>query len=127
MADDALNPETPPLDAKQPTVEATVESTAHGGAESSCNHYNLETSGLASDVDRNKSLEEAEDLMERGSMAAKENDYTEATECYSRALEIRLGFGAPPFFVCGFAFIILFLSVRARKFEGEVTEIRSDS
>ncbi|KAH7852531.1 hypothetical protein Vadar_026022 [Vaccinium darrowii] len=89
MADDALNPETLPLKAEQATVEATVESTAHGGAESSCNHYNLETSGLASDVDGDKSLEEAEDLMERGSKAAKENDYTEATECYSRALEIR--------------------------------------
>lgn len=92
MADDALNPETPPLKAEQATVEATVESTAHGGAESSCNHYNLETSGLASDVDGDKSLEEAEDLMEMGSKAAKENDYTEATDATADALEIMLGF-----------------------------------
>lgn len=92
MADDALNPETPPLNADQASFEATIESTVQGGTESSCNHSNVETSGLASDGDLEKSLGYAEELMERGSKAAEANDYAEATECYSRALEIRLGF-----------------------------------
>lgn len=39
-----------------------------------------------------KSLEYANVLTEKGDKASKDNDYTEATECYSRALEIRLGF-----------------------------------
>ncbi|XP_058228546.1 NASP-related protein sim3-like [Rhododendron vialii] len=90
MADDALNPETPPLNADQASFEATVGSTVQGGTESSCNHSNVETSGLASDGDREKSLGYAEELMERGSKAAEANDYAEATECYSRALEIRV-------------------------------------
>ncbi|KAF7134564.1 hypothetical protein RHSIM_Rhsim08G0109400 [Rhododendron simsii] len=90
MADDALNPETPPLNADQTSFDATIGSTVQEGTESSCNHSNVETSGLASDGDREKSLGYAEELMERGSKAAEANDYAEAIECYSRALEIRV-------------------------------------
>lgn len=38
------------------------------------------------------SLEYADLLTKQGDKASKDKDYTEATECYSRALEIRLGF-----------------------------------
>lgn len=65
-----------------------IESSAQGGAESSCN----DTSASPSDADRVKSLEYADELMETGSKAVKEGDFAEATDCFSRALEIRLGF-----------------------------------
>ncbi|KAK9285157.1 hypothetical protein L1049_024343 [Liquidambar formosana] len=73
----------------QTSNEATVESHTQGGTESTCNN-NAETSALTSDGDREKSLEFADELMERGSKAVKEGDFTEATECFSRALEIRV-------------------------------------
>ncbi|CAL5441975.1 unnamed protein product [Camellia sinensis] len=79
--------------AEQASVEATIESNAEGGTESSCdniNLINLQTSTLTtSDGDREKSLEYADELMERGSKASKDHDYSEATDCYSRSLEIR--------------------------------------
>ncbi|KAI3500535.1 hypothetical protein L1887_36357 [Cichorium endivia] len=72
------------------SVDATIDSTGQGGTASSCNNNNVvETSGLTSDGEREKSLEYAEELMERGSKANKEEDYAEATDCFSRALEIR--------------------------------------
>ncbi|KAL7224028.1 hypothetical protein ACSBR1_025478 [Camellia fascicularis] len=90
MADEAPNSETPPQNAEQASVEATIESNAEGGTESSCDKINLQTSTLTtSDGDREKSLEYADELMERGSKASKDRDYSEATDCYSRALEIR--------------------------------------
>ncbi|CAL5364776.1 unnamed protein product [Camellia sinensis] len=68
-------------------------SSCRGGTESSCdniNLINLQTSTLTtSDGDREKSLEYADELMERGSKASKDHDYSEATDCYSRSLEIR--------------------------------------
>ncbi|CAL5371132.1 unnamed protein product [Camellia sinensis] len=86
MADEAPNSETPPQNAEQ----ATIESNAEGGTESSCDNINLQTSTLTtSDGDREKSLEYADELMERGSKASKDHDYSEATDCYSRSLEIR--------------------------------------
>lgn len=39
-----------------------------------------------------KTLADADELMEKGSKATKEGDYTEAVDCFSRAVEIRLGF-----------------------------------
>ncbi|MCD7448860.1 hypothetical protein HAX54_046954 [Datura stramonium] len=48
---------------------------------------------VTSDGDREKSLEYADELMVKGSKATKDGDYGEAVECYSRALEIRLGVG----------------------------------
>ena len=75
----------------QSSNEATIESNAQGDTESSCNN-NADTSARPSDADREKSLEYAEELMEKGSKAVKEGDFSEATDCFSRALEIRLGF-----------------------------------
>ncbi|GMP28202.1 hypothetical protein CsSME_00003845 [Camellia sinensis var. sinensis] len=92
MADEAPTSETPPQIAEQTpaSVEATIESNSQGGTHSSCNN-NDKTCAPTSDGDREKSLEYADELMERGSKAAKDRDYPEAAECYSRALEIRVG------------------------------------
>ncbi|KAI3785009.1 hypothetical protein L1987_44117 [Smallanthus sonchifolius] len=92
MADEAptsQNP-APSVDQAPASVDATIDSTGLGGTSSSCNNNNVvETSGLTSDGEMEKSLEYAEELMERGSKANKEEDYVEATDCFSRALEIR--------------------------------------
>lgn len=75
------------------SVEATIESGADFTAvESTCNTANVEKSVANSDGEGVKSLEIADQLMARGSAAAKESDYVEATDCFSRALEIRWGF-----------------------------------
>ncbi|KAL4581838.1 hypothetical protein LXL04_006370 [Taraxacum kok-saghyz] len=75
------------------SVNATIDSTGQGGTgttASSCNNNNVaEASGLTFDGDREKSLEYAEELMDKGSKANKEEDFAEATDCFSRALEIR--------------------------------------
>ncbi|CAI9110053.1 OLC1v1010015C1 [Oldenlandia corymbosa var. corymbosa] len=77
------------MEQNQNSVEATIESEVLGGAaESTCN--NAESSAGASGEKNENSLEKAEDLMDRGSKAAKENDYATATDLYSRALEIRV-------------------------------------
>jgi hypothetical protein len=69
----------------QASVEVTT--TSHDvTADSTCNDNNGETS------DPEKSLDFAVELLEKGSTALKENDFSEAVECFSRALEIRLGF-----------------------------------
>ncbi|KAL0380920.1 UNVERIFIED_CONTAM: hypothetical protein Sangu_0156300 [Sesamum angustifolium] len=76
------------------SVEATIESGAVCVAtDSTCNDggsNNAESSVVTSDGEREKSLEYADELMALGSEAAKERDYAEATDCYSRALEIRV-------------------------------------
>lgn len=82
MAEEGSN-----VDRNQNSVDATIESEVQGGTESTCN--NAESSTVSFGVEREKSLEYAEELMELGSKAAKEHDYAEATDCYSRALEIR--------------------------------------
>lgn len=74
----------------QGSIEATVESAVQGGTESTCNNNNnANRSEPASDVDREKTLEFADELTENGSKAFKENDFAEAADCFSRALEIR--------------------------------------
>ncbi|KHG05165.1 Histone-binding N1/N2 [Gossypium arboreum] len=76
----------------QGSIEATVESAVQGGTESTCNNNNnANGSEPASDVDREKTLEFADELTENGSKAFKENDFAEAADCFSRALEIRVG------------------------------------
>ncbi|XP_061374460.1 uncharacterized protein LOC133316697 [Gastrolobium bilobum] len=60
-------------------VDATLDSAARSGAESISN---AETSGLAS-------LDLADELMDKGNKAMKENDFGEAADNFSRALEIR--------------------------------------
>ncbi|KAK6924286.1 hypothetical protein RJ641_010486, partial [Dillenia turbinata] len=77
----------------QPTNEATIESKTEGATDSSCNNNNNpESSGVSSsDVEeKEKTLEFSDELMDKGSKALKDNDYAEASECFSRALEIRV-------------------------------------
>lgn len=68
-------------DKNETPVNATVESAAVSDAA---------TSGPSSDGQ--KSLDMAIELMEKGNKAMKENDFGEAAENYSRALEIRFDF-----------------------------------
>lgn len=89
--EETLNPNA--HDKSQNSDEATLESdsSAPGGTESTItNHSAAETSAPASDADRENSLEYADELMERGHKAIKEDDFGEAAENFSRALEIRL-------------------------------------
>ncbi|MBA0768996.1 hypothetical protein Gotri_017764 [Gossypium trilobum] len=75
----------------QGSVEATIECAVQGGSESTCNNNsNPESCVVAPHVDREKTLEFADDLTERGSQAFKEDDFAEAADCFSRALEIRV-------------------------------------
>ncbi|KAI3452093.1 hypothetical protein Pfo_008758 [Paulownia fortunei] len=96
MAEEAANSSVEGRSADQNlnSVEATMESGVDCGAtESTCNNNNsnhAESSVVTSDGDREKSLEYGDELMARGSKAAEERDYAEATDCYSRALEIRV-------------------------------------
>ncbi|KAJ6678520.1 NUCLEAR AUTOANTIGENIC SPERM PROTEIN NASP -RELATED [Salix viminalis] len=68
----------------QTSVEATATSQG-GAADSTCNENN---NGETSDPE--KSLDLAVELSEKGSAALKENDFSEAVDCFSRALEIRV-------------------------------------
>lgn len=73
--------------------DATLESdcSALGGTESTItNHNAAEGSASASDVDREKSLEFSDELLQQGYKTMKENDFSEAAENFSRALEIRV-------------------------------------
>ena len=72
-------------------TQVSIESVAQGGTELTCNNKNnTESCGRASDVDPEKMLEFADELAEKGSKAFRENDFSEAADCFSRALEIRL-------------------------------------
>lgn len=87
----------PKLDETLNVSEVTTESIAQGGLDSSCNSPNekkpiTEPTAQTSDGSGEKSLELAEELLEKGSKAMKDNDFNEAVDCFSRALEIRLGF-----------------------------------
>ncbi|KAG4987857.1 Nuclear autoantigenic sperm protein [Glycine max] len=61
----------------------SVDAAAHGGEKTVSN---AETSGS----DPQKTLELANELMEKGNKAIKENDFGEAADNFSRALEIRV-------------------------------------
>ncbi|CAN7033519.1 hypothetical protein IGI04_031710 [Brassica rapa subsp. trilocularis] len=82
------------LEPNQASIEATVESAAQGGAESSCNNNNNAAESAVTDVvseeEREKTLEFADELTEKGSVFLKEMDFAEAVDCFSRALEIRV-------------------------------------
>lgn len=87
----------PKVDESLNASEVTIESNAQGGVESSSNCSNdknaaTEATAQTSDGSGEKSLEMAEELLEKGSKAMKDNDFNEAVDCFSRALEIRLGF-----------------------------------
>jgi HAT1-interacting factor 1 len=96
----------------QTSNEATIQSNAQGGTESTCNNINHNSNSAAegsSAGDREKSLEFADELMEKGSKAIKDNDFSEAAECFSRALEIRFRY----FLLLPFAFIFfIFFFIR---------------
>ncbi|XP_073290922.1 uncharacterized protein [Primulina huaijiensis] len=86
----AQGPET---DKNLNSVEATIQSGVDFGcAESTCNNSNNESNGESSVVvcGVGRSLGYAVELMVRGSNAFEERDYAEATDCFSRALEIRV-------------------------------------
>ncbi|KAK8693088.1 hypothetical protein V6N13_070684 [Hibiscus sabdariffa] len=88
MAEQTPNPET--LET-QGSVEATIACAIPGGSESTCNNNsNAESCVVASDVGQEKTLELADELTKRGSDACKEDDFAEAADCFSRALEIRV-------------------------------------
>ncbi|CAL1380442.1 unnamed protein product [Linum trigynum] len=96
MAEQAAAAETAPIEA-QTSIEATIESYALGGAESTCNNNENEAksgggeaSAVTSDGGEEMSLEFAEELTEKGTTALKENEFEDAVECFSRALEIRV-------------------------------------
>ncbi|XP_039042373.1 protein HGV2-like [Hibiscus syriacus] len=73
------------------SVEATINFAVPGGSESTCNNNsNGESCVVASDVGREKTLEFADELTENGSKAFKKDDFAEAADCFSRALEIRV-------------------------------------
>ncbi|KAF5752936.1 NASP-related protein sim3 [Tripterygium wilfordii] len=80
------------------SIEATIESVAVGGTtDSTCNNNNnnnnnVEISAPTSEGDHEKSLESAAELTEKGTKALRENDYGEAADCLSRALEIRVAY-----------------------------------
>ncbi|GAB2220761.1 hypothetical protein Droror1_Dr00008433, partial [Drosera rotundifolia] len=77
----------PPLsssdsDPEQPQTTSEPESS----------HKDARSSGTAVDPDVKSPLELAEELTVKGSVAVKDGDFGEATDCFSRALEIRFVF-----------------------------------
>ncbi|KAK8978233.1 hypothetical protein V6N11_063023 [Hibiscus sabdariffa] len=90
MTEQTPNPESETLEA-QGSVEATIACAIPGGSESTCNNNsNAESCVVASDAGQEKTLELADELTKRGSDACKEDDFAEAADCFSRALEIRV-------------------------------------
>ncbi|RAL40783.1 hypothetical protein DM860_008481 [Cuscuta australis] len=70
------------LDCK-PSNETIVELSGQGGTESTGNN------AAATSAERDDELKISDELMVKGDEAAAGKDYSEATDCYSRALEIR--------------------------------------
>ncbi|XP_010432116.1 PREDICTED: protein HGV2-like [Camelina sativa] len=84
------------LERNQASIEATLESSVQGGGtDSTCNNNNNNNAAdsAATDVcdeDREKTLEFADELTEQASAFLKDQDFGEAVDCFSRALEIRV-------------------------------------
>lgn len=88
------------LEPNQASIEATVESLVQGGTESTCNNNDGNNNNnnaaesavtdVVSEEEREKTLEFADELTEKGSVFLKEMDFAEAVDCFSRALEIRV-------------------------------------
>ncbi|KAJ4964506.1 hypothetical protein NE237_024445 [Protea cynaroides] len=68
--------------------EARIDSIGQGGAESSCSFVGASSTLAGEGTEKN--LQDAAELMDKGSKALKDGDYTEAAECFSRAVEIRV-------------------------------------
>ncbi|KAL9378436.1 hypothetical protein Peur_029771 [Populus x canadensis] len=80
-----MAPESSITAASETQASVEVTTASHDvTADSTCNDNNGETSNPE------KSLDFAVELLEKGSTALKENDFSEAVECFSRALEIRV-------------------------------------
>ncbi|KAE8697337.1 cycloartenol synthase-like [Hibiscus syriacus] len=91
MAEQTPDPRITETLETQGSVEATIDCAVPGGSELTCNNNsNGESCVVASDVGREKTLEFADELTEKGSKAFKEDDFSEAADCFSRALEIRV-------------------------------------
>ncbi|XP_054823841.1 uncharacterized protein LOC129321901 [Prosopis cineraria] len=89
--EETLNPNARDKNLTSEEAALETDSSAHTSTESTItNHNAAETSAPASDVDREKSLEYADELFQLGYKAMKENDFSEAAESFSRALEIRV-------------------------------------
>lgn len=99
MAEEAPAPEVSAMEVEQTGVpnslqtqasnEATITTCALGGTESTCNDDNITAAASAATSDAD-ALELSDELMEKGYKALKDSDYSEATDCFSRALEIRV-------------------------------------
>lgn len=75
------------LDPNKASIEATVESVG------TCNNNsNAEESAVTDEEEREKTIELADELTQKGSVFLKESDFAEAVDCFSRALEIRFWF-----------------------------------
>ncbi|EPS64044.1 hypothetical protein M569_10737, partial [Genlisea aurea] len=73
------------------SVEAAMHSGIDGGNSVSADGKTFPESSVENcSGDREKSLEYADELMAAASKAAEDRDYAEASDCYSRALEIRV-------------------------------------
>ncbi|OVA18607.1 Tetratricopeptide repeat [Macleaya cordata] len=92
VTSESLKKEPETLDEKVEETEAqqqTIMSESEGGgAESSSSKTGVSSPTV--DEDSNKTLERASELMEKGSKAMKDGDFTEAAECFSRAVEIKV-------------------------------------
>ncbi|VFQ92037.1 unnamed protein product [Cuscuta campestris] len=82
MADGSETGSPVKLDCK-PSNETIVELSGQGGTESTGNN------AAATSAERDDELKISDELMVKGDEAAAGKDYSEATDCYSRALEIR--------------------------------------
>lgn len=74
------------LDPNHASIEATVESA---GIESTNNNNAAEESAVTEEEEREKTIELADELTQKGSVFLKDCDFAEAVDCFSRALEIR--------------------------------------
>ncbi|KAJ4870026.1 Tetratricopeptide repeat (TPR)-like superfamily protein [Raphanus sativus] len=75
------------LDPNHASIEATVESA---GIESTNNNNAAEESAVTEEEEREKTIELADELTQKGSVFLKDCDFAEAVDCFSRALEIRV-------------------------------------
>lgn len=80
-----------------PELEKEEEEEVDRSLQKCENPSDMETGALTlpeeeEEEDSEKTLADADELMEKGSKATKEGDYAEAVDCFSRAVEIRLGF-----------------------------------
>lgn len=84
---------TPPMASSSENAGATLEEPQ---APPLPNPNPSEEAPSEGEEEEPKTLERAQELFDRGSKAIEEEDFVDAVDCLSRALEIRLGFPLPP-------------------------------